>query len=157
MVEKKIKALIDFQFTNFTGTHYFTENEVKRVKFINLNTFREHLKAGWMVEAAPEDEEGKIAAVVYPPETEVAIVSVNPVDPIEGIEPEKLDLPCPPEDHIEEPGVGVPENLVHDELSIEEVVSKQEDQSEIPELEEFSPGSADINTEPDGGDGNRLE
>lgn len=140
MVEKKIKAGQDFQFTNFSGTHFFTEGEVKRIQFISQRTFEEHLKSGWMVEARADEEEGKIIPVVYPPDMEDAIVSVDPVD---GIEPDKPDLPCPPE--IEEPGVEVPEDLC-EELTIEEVVPEQkiaDDRPEIAEIQEFEPVSGE--------------
>lgn len=153
MIEKKIKALRDFQFTNFSGTHYFTENEVKVLQFISPRVFEQHLQAGWMVEADPNEPEGKPIAVVYPPKTEDTIVSVSPVDPIDlmepgSVEPDKPDLPCPPEDHINEIEAldvskdagklpdDVPEDLVHSELSIEEVVPEREEEDQHPKFED---------------------
>lgn len=153
MVEKKIKALRDFQFTNFSGTHFLVKDEVKRIQFLNMTVFREHLKAGWMVEADLREEEDKTIPVVFPPVSEEISV-----DPVEGIEPDKLDLPYPgeledketpdlrrSEPPIEEfePNVETVEAMeetergedLHEVGSVEELIEElDEDDGDAPEL-----------------------
>ena len=137
MVEKKIKALIDFQFTNFTGTHFLVAGEVKRIKFINQRRFEQHVQSGRMVEADLHEKEDKIIPVVFPPQSE-EIISVDPVDPIDppqGIEPDKPDLPYPRDE------AGEPE---------EQMTLEDERRSESPielvpeEVKEFEPNAETV-------------
>lgn len=132
MVEKKIKALVDFQFTNFTGTHFLVAGEVKRIKFLNQQRFEDHVKTGRMVEADLREPEDKIIPVVFPPEAdENTIVSVEPIDPIdppEGIEPDKPDLPYPLEDR----------------LTLEEEEERVATTGIEPEVEEFEPNAETV-------------
>jgi len=139
MIEKKIRAKKDFTFTNFSGTYRFIEGEVKKLQFLNTRVFKEHLKSGWMVEVDGNEKEEKNIPVVHPPVSEDAIVSVEPVDlvdPPEGIEPDKPDLPRPVEDHIKETPVEILRDVTRSEPLVEEVVPERVEEAQ-PEIREF--------------------
>lgn len=97
MVEKVIKALRNFGLNTYFGPHSLSKDEIKKIEFRNQREFDALLKIGYFIEVAANMD----IPVIRPKVDEDTIVRVDPVDevdPPEGIDSNKPDLPCPEED-----------------------------------------------------------
>lgn len=81
MVEKKIKALKDFELRTFFGPHYMIDGEVRRIRFKNQQTFESLLKFGNFVEAEADEKEVKVIPVIHPAADENTIVEIDNTTP----------------------------------------------------------------------------
>ena len=100
MIEKVIKAQKDFGLKTAFGFHRLVEGEVKRIRFRGQKAFNALLGLGVFVEADPGERESKDIPVILPEVTEDIIIGIEPIDkidPPEGIDPDKPDLPSPEE------------------------------------------------------------
>lgn len=169
MVEKKIRSLADCELKTVFQTHFLSVDEVKVIQFKDQRAFDALLKLGTFVEAGKDEKVEKKIPFVLPEVDEETLVEMpvieemhehilptqrnictgfSPanVDPPEGIDPDKPDLPCPKEDEnlkfddeiiIEEVPVEdviIPGSFGSPEEFIEEVPIEEQDEC-LPELE----------------------
>lgn len=135
MVKKKIKSLVDCELKTVFGLHFLSEDEVKEVEFKNQRTFEALLQLGTFVEAGKDEEVSKVIPIIVPEVDEESIVempvieekhehilhdlkTIDEVDPPEGVDPDKPDLPCPEEDE----NLKFEEDITIEEVPVEDVI-----------------------------------